>query len=135
MPTPVLVRLTESNQSVTLTLDEAEVADETRFRTAIITQLGPFYPDIAAADIRREDRDGNPGAVVTKRAGTKGGPHAVCSVLRTLPEEVNPAQVLAWDLALAEMRGTLTLDMLLSQQSAIAAAIESGDAATALCDR
>ena len=99
MPTPdQLVRLVDSNQSVTLDLDEADLADDARFRTAIITQLSPFYPDITHALIQRETADGATRASVTKRAGTKGASADVLARLVASPEEHDPAQLLAWEL-------------------------------------
>ena len=128
MSTPVTVRLADSNQSVTLDLDDADLADEARFRTAIITQLSPFYPDIAYADIRRETDDGAIRASVTKRAGTKGGANDVLARLVVSPEEHDPAQLLAWELSLADMRGDLDLDRLLAEQNRISHALAESHA-------
>ena len=128
MSTPVLVRLADSNQTVTLDLNEADLTDDARFRTAIITQLSPFYPDIAHADIRRETTDGATHATVTKRAGTKGGSGDVLACLTASPEECDPAQFLAWELSLADVRGDLDLDTLLAEQNRIGQALAESHA-------
>ena len=129
MTTPISVRLVDSNQNITLSLDEEDLADDSRFKAAIMTQLSPFYPDIAHADIRRETTNDSTSASITKRAGTKGTPADVLAALIALPEEINAAQTLAWELMLLDTRNLLTLEAILERQPQIAHAIADGEAA------
>jgi hypothetical protein len=112
------IRLSGDGQEFPLPDDVAR-SDEL-LRQALV----PFYPEVAGADIKRENKNGELVVTVIRRAGTKGAP---LPYLIAASEEINPALVMAWELKKLEAEGELELAGLMALQPRLERAIRQGE--------
>lgn len=103
-----------------LPIEDRIARDDTLLRQA----LAVVYPGAANADIKREEKNGELTVSVIKRAGSKGSPLAV---LKTAPEEANPALLLAWELKKLERAGEFDLRVSVAVQGRVRRALSEGD--------
>lgn len=85
--------------------------------------LMPFYPAIAGAAIQRQIENGEEVIRIAKAVGTKG---SVLETLLAADDALNPALELAWQLRTLELRGDLTLNILIALQDNLDRAVTSG---------
>lgn len=107
-------------QEITLT-DEVGATDET-----IRACIAPFYPEVATADITREEVDSITRIRMVKRAGTKGNCYPLHHLRESQPS-LNPALALSWQLKYLEIQKKLGLEELLGFQPEISSAIAIGE--------
>ncbi len=100
--------------------DEVATTDQT-LRDA----LTPFYPEVATAEIKREEKDGTTYIRIVKRAGTKGQENILPSLIQS-EQTINPAITLSWQLKMLELQGGMQIENLLLVQPEIDEAISSG---------
>ncbi|HAG84752.1 MAG TPA: hypothetical protein DCL61_27265 [Cyanobacteria bacterium UBA12227] len=108
-------------QEITLTPEQA-ATDQ-----AITDTLLPFYPDIANAQFRRSEKDGDTVIEIVKRPGTKGNAITPILLLKNAPEYINPVILLAMQLKTLEIQGRLTLETLIPLQHTIEDATQLGE--------
>jgi PRTRC genetic system protein C len=91
-------------------------------------QLSEFFPELANADTREEQRDGDARYVFTRRIGTKGRRRApdVVAILRRVPEKRLRVFELAAELLSA--RGDLDVDEAARRQPEINVAVAEAKA-------
>lgn len=107
-------------QEIPLT-DEVGATDET-----IRACIAPFYPEVATAEITREEVDGITRIRMVKRAGTKGNCYPLHHLRESEPS-LNPALSLSWQLKYLEIQSELSLEELLKFQPKISSAIALGN--------
>jgi len=94
----------------TIELPESQLSDE-----QIRAMFSPYYPDIAVAELVREEQENL--VKVVKRAGNKGGSEKIATMLLEAAHYLNPSMALALRLRYAEIQKILTLEMLISIQA------------------
>ena len=87
--------------------------------------LTPFYPEVATADINREEKDGVTLIRIVKKAGTKGGLNILQNLIES-EQTLNPALTLSWQLKMLEVQGGMNIENLLLVQAEINSAITTG---------
>lgn len=105
---------------------EIPIADEVAASDQILRDaITPFYPEIANAEITREEKDGITQIRMVKKAGTKG----VGDILQTLIDsehQFNPALILSWQIKMLEIQGCLNIENLILVQDELEKAITTG---------
>jgi hypothetical protein len=114
-----------SADGTSLNLDDHIARDDGLLRKA----LSPFYPELANAEIKREEKDGELTVRMSKRAGPKGAAASpVLAALARAAEGLNPALVMQHRLLEMQGRGDLDLKQLLLLGAEIERAAEQGEA-------
>jgi hypothetical protein len=108
-------------QEITLTPEQA-ATDRT-----IADTLLPFYPDIANAEFKRREKDGETLIEIVKRPGTKGNLTTPIQILKEAPEYINPLILLALQIKALEIQRALTVETLIPLQPRIQDAIQLGE--------
>ncbi len=96
-----------SGDGISITIDDEIARSDDLLKRA----LAPHYPDLANAQITREEKDGRLKVTLSKRAGPKGnsagsegsmspdaGKGSVIQLLDSAPECLNPVFSLAWQM-------------------------------------
>ncbi len=105
---------------------EIPIADEVAaFDQTLRDAFTPFYPEVATADINREEKDGVTLIRMVKKAGTKGGLGILQSLIES-EQTLNPALTLSWQLKMLEVQGGMNIENLLLVQAEINSAITTG---------
>lgn len=105
---------------------EIPLADEVAaFDQTLRDTLTPFYPEVATADINREEKDGVTLIRMVKKAGSKGGLNILQSLIES-EQSLNPALTLSWQLKMLEVQGGMNIENLLLVQAEINSAITTG---------
>jgi hypothetical protein len=123
-----------------------EIPDEIAQNDDLLKRaLAPHYPDLANALITREEQDGLLKVTLAKRAGPKGSAqesdratkNPVALALDDVPDYLNPALALAWQLHFQHAAGKeeLTLEKQLALQGTISEAILEGEAEAAQVEK
>ncbi|AFZ28592.1 hypothetical protein Cylst_6373 (plasmid) [Cylindrospermum stagnale PCC 7417] len=105
---------------------EIPIAEEVAANDQILRDaITPFYPEIANAEITREEKNGITQIRMVKKAGTKG----VGDILQTLIDsehQFNPALILSWQIKMLEIQGCLNIENLILVQDELEKAITTG---------
>lgn len=86
--------------------------------------IAPFFPEASTAEIKREEADNVTIIRLVKKAGTKGN---IREELVMAEDQLNPAIALSWQLKMAEINGSLTLETLLEIQPLIQISTQEGE--------